>query len=96
MPKFQEILNNFDQDLKKINEIILSHSVGKSELIQEISSRVKIPVVALGGAGSIEDLGKAKENGASAVGAGSLFIYQRKHRAVLITYPNQVELDKVL
>ena len=66
------------------------------KLIQEIASHVKIPVVALGGAGSIEDLGKAKEHGASAVAAGSLFIYQKKHRAVLITYPTQIELDKVL
>ncbi len=40
MQKFQEILNNFDQELKKVNEIILSHSVGKSELIQEISSNL--------------------------------------------------------
>ena len=47
------------------------------ELIKNISSNVKIPVVALGGAGSIEDLGKAKEYGASAVSAGSLFIYQK-------------------
>jgi cyclase len=65
-------------------------------LIQSISSNVKIPVVALGGAGSIIDLGKAKKNGASAVAAGSLFIYQKKHRAVLITYPTQSELEKTL
>ena len=40
MQKFQEALNNFDTDLKKVNEIILSFSVGKSELIQEISSHL--------------------------------------------------------
>ena len=40
MQKFQEVLNNFDQDLKKVNEIILSYSVGKSELIQEISTHL--------------------------------------------------------
>ena len=40
MQKFQEILNNFDADLQKVNEIILSYSVGKSELIQEISSHL--------------------------------------------------------
>jgi len=32
------------------------------------------------------------ENGASAVSAGSLFVYYGKHRAVLITYPTQEEL----
>jgi octaprenyl-diphosphate synthase len=40
MQKFQEALNNFDNDLKKVNEIILSYSVGKSDLIQEISSHL--------------------------------------------------------
>jgi cyclase len=96
---------HFAQKMEKIGvgEIIIN-SIDKDgtmdgydlQLIHEISSCVKIPVVALGGAGSISDLGKAKSNGASAVSAGSLFIYQKKHRAVLITYPNQLELDKVL
>jgi octaprenyl-diphosphate synthase len=40
MQKFQEVLNNFDQDLKKVNEIILSYSIGKSQLIQEISTHL--------------------------------------------------------
>lgn len=40
MQKFQEVLNNFDNDLKKVNEIILSYSVGKSDLIQEISTHL--------------------------------------------------------
>jgi len=40
MQKFQEVLNNFDADLKKVNEIILSYSIGKSELIQEISTHL--------------------------------------------------------
>jgi octaprenyl-diphosphate synthase len=40
MQKFQEALNNFDTDLKKVNEIILSFSVGKSELIHEISTHL--------------------------------------------------------
>ena len=40
MQKFQEVLNYFDQDLQKVNKIILSYSVGKSELIQEISNHL--------------------------------------------------------
>ncbi len=62
------------------------------ELIKAVSSEVKIPIVALGGAGSLEDLGKAKKAGASAVAAGSLFVFQKAHRAVLITYPTSSEL----
>ena len=40
MQKFQEVLNNFNNDLIKVNEIILSYSRGKSELIQEISNHL--------------------------------------------------------
>ena len=65
-------------------------------LIKTISEAVKIPIVALGGAGSIEDLKKAKDSGASALGAGSLFVYQKPHRAVLITYPSQKELGNLI
>ena len=61
-------------------------------LLQEVSSAVQIPVVAIGGAGSVEDMRAAISNGASAVAAGSLFVFQRPHRAVLISYPSQQEL----
>lgn len=61
-------------------------------LIEAISKEVRIPVVALGGAGSINDLIKAKNAGASAVAAGSLFVFQKTHRAVLITYLNKEEI----
>ena len=62
------------------------------ELITEVSKQVSIPVVALGGAGSLDDLRKGKLAGAAAVAAGSLFVFQKAHRAVLITYPNQEEI----
>ncbi len=65
-------------------------------LIKNISESVKIPIVALGGAGSIEDLQKAKASGASALSAGSLFIYQKPHRAVLITYPSKEEFETLI
>jgi cyclase len=66
------------------------------QLIKSISECVKIPVVALGGAGSLYDLKLAKQNGASAVAAGSLFIFQKAHRAVLITYPKTEEINKII
>lgn len=63
------------------------------ELLNEISSRVTIPVIACGGASRLEDLHSAIEvGGASAAAAGSLFVFQGRHRAVLISYPTQVEL----
>lgn len=61
-------------------------------LIEQVSAAVNIPVVAVGGAGSVEDFAVAVRHGASGVAAGSLFVFQRPHRAVLISYPGQQEL----
>lgn len=65
-----------------------------TELIKMVSESIDIPVVAIGGAGSTDDLARAVQNGASAVAAGSLFVLQRPHRAVLISYPAQAELKE--
>lgn len=66
------------------------------ELVKKISEAVSIPLVAVGGAGSTIDLKSAvREGGASAVGAGSLFIYQGPRKAVLINYPSRKELKKI-
>jgi cyclase len=57
-------------------------------LLQKIVESVKIPVVVSGGAGTNEDFDAAKHAGASGMAAGSMFIYQRPHNAVLISYPS--------
>ena len=63
------------------------------ELIKKVSDTVSIPVVALGGAGSYDDICKAVNMGhASAVAAGSMFVYHGSRRAVLINYTTQEEL----
>lgn len=63
------------------------------ELIRTISEAVSIPVIALGGAGSIADLKKARtESFANGLAAGSLFVYQGTKRGVLINYPERSEL----
>ncbi len=61
------------------------------ELIKSVSSAVKIPVIALGGAGTMEHFRNAMLAGASAVAAGSRFVFYGKHRAVLINYPDEKE-----
>jgi imidazole glycerol-phosphate synthase subunit HisF len=66
-----------------------------TELISKVSKAVAVPVVACGGAGSLKDFTKAFHSGAAAVAAGSFFVYHGPHRAVLITYPNPVELQKI-
>lgn len=67
------------------------------KLIGEVSSAVSVPVVACGGASGIDDFVAAVlEGGASAVAAGSLFVFVGPHRAVLINYPARTELAKRL
>jgi len=56
------------------------------DLIGQASDRLPVPVVALGGAGSANDLRSAAALGVSAA-AGSLFVHFGRRRSVLITYP---------
>lgn len=66
-------------------------------LIESVSAEVSIPVIACGGAGSLEDFGKAvTDAGASAVAAGSFFLYHGRRRGILITFPTHEELASVL
>ncbi len=64
-------------------------------LIKSVSEAVRIPVIGCGGAGSVADLAAAIEIGkASAASAGSLFVFQGKHRAVLINFPTPFSLTE--
>ncbi len=66
------------------------------DMIRKVSESVDIPVVALGGAGCLEDFKKAIDQGcASSVAAGSLFIYHGSRKAVLINYPTREELKNL-
>lgn len=66
------------------------------ELIKKITLNVNIPVIASGGAGKLHDFVQASaEGGASAVAAGSMFVFHGKHKAVLITYPKHAELSAI-
>lgn len=63
------------------------------DLLSKVANSLTIPVIALGGAGTLDDFRKAQMNGASAVAAGSMFVFKRPHQAVLISYPKQSDLD---
>jgi cyclase len=64
------------------------------ELIRNVSEAVTIPVVALGGAGKLNDLKEAYVQGkATGLAAGSLFVYQGCMKGVLINYPERGELS---
>jgi len=63
------------------------------ELISRISNAVTIPVIACSGAGNNHHLNLAVVKGnASAVAAGSLFVYFGPRKAVLINYPAKEDL----
>lgn len=58
------------------------------DLLRRVSDTVSIPVVALGGAGNTQHLREGYLNGmASALAAGSMFVYQGSRKGVLINYP---------
>lgn len=66
------------------------------ELIRTVSRAVDVPVIALGGAGSNNDLRRALTEGeAAAAAAGSMFVFHGPRRAVLITYPEPAELEAI-
>jgi cyclase len=64
------------------------------DLIEKVSVMLDIPVVAVGGAGTINDFIKAVKVGASAVAAGSMFVFQGVHKAVLISYITTDQLER--
>jgi cyclase len=84
---------------------ILLHDSGRDgmrtgfavDVIASVADVVGIPVVALGGARNLEDLRVAVVTGhASAVAAGSLFVFYGPHDAVLINFPSATELRTCL
>lgn len=64
-------------------------------LIREATRDLEVPLIAVGGAGSLEDIRRAVDSGASAVSAGAFFVFYGPHRAVLITYPRYGELESL-
>lgn len=64
--------------------------------LKRLRQRVSIPLIALGGASSVEDLGRAiSESGVDAAAAGSLFVFQKKGMGVLLHYPDSATLTPI-
>jgi len=62
-------------------------------LMSDISDVVKIPVIACGGAGSLEDIRQLMQSsGVAAAAAGTMFVLHGKHMAPLISYPRPNEI----
>jgi len=81
------IINSIDNDgMMKGYDLVL---------VKTITEAVKVPVIAIGGAGGIDDLKKViQKAGAHAAAGGSMFVFYGRLRAVLITAPSEKELTE--
>jgi len=67
------------------------------ELLKIITQNVRVPVIANGGCGKVEDIGEAvKKANVSACAVGSMVVYQKKGMGVLVNFPDRKELERVL
>lgn len=65
--------------------------------IEKLSRSVDTPIIACGGAGTLEHIREVVSQAhVPAVAAGSMFVFHGKHRAVLINYPTRTELEELL
>jgi imidazoleglycerol phosphate synthase cyclase subunit len=64
------------------------------DLVRAVVAAVGVPVVAAGGAGTVAHLVEGVRAGASAVAAGSMFVYHGPHRAVLVNVPRRKDLER--
>lgn len=67
------------------------------EVVQLVAEAVTVPVVAVGGAGTLEHIQTVvRRAGASAVGLGSMAVLQNKDMGVLIKFPKLEDLEALL
>ncbi len=66
-------------------------------LIRSVCDAVELPVIACGGAGSLDHIESAvRRGGASAVALGSMAVFQGKGLGVLINFPKRLDLERIL
>jgi cyclase len=66
-------------------------------LISTVRKAVSVPLTALGGAGTLKDIGGLiRDFGNIGAAAGSLFVFKGVYRAVLINYPSRAEKDALI
>lgn len=93
----KDALIHIQEVIKKgAGELILTsiNHEGKMEgfefsLLEKVHHIVQIPILLNGGAGNINDLKNALDNGASAVSASSMFIYYGSLKGILINFPSE-------
>ena len=67
------------------------------EITKKISETITIPLIANGGAGSVDHISNVvRQAGASAVAVGSMVVYQKKNMGVLVNFPDKNILEQAL
>lgn len=82
-----------------INHIDLDGTMKGYDLLlaEKVRESTSLPLTILGGAGTLEDIGKLiKKFKIIGAAAGSLFVFKGKYRAVLINYPTPLEKDALI
>lgn len=83
------VINSIDQD-----GMMKGYDLSLIEKVREVNS---LPLTALGGAGSLDDIGAViKKFGIVGASAGSLFVFKGIYKAVLINYPTPEEKDNLI
>ncbi len=83
------VINSIDQD-----GVMKGYDI---DLATKIRKQITVPLTILGGAGSLDDIGKLISNfGIIGASAGSLFVFKGVYKAVLITYPEPFVKDELL
>jgi len=66
------------------------------DLLKRISEKLSIPIIALGGAGSLNDMCRVyKEANIFGLAAGSMFVYHGERKGILINYPTKDEYKEI-
>lgn len=83
------VVNSIDQD-----GVMKGYDMALAEKMRSVTS---LPLTVLGGAGTIQDIGKLiNKFGIIGASAGSLFVFKGVYKAVLINYPNPAEKDELI
>jgi len=83
------VINSIDQD-----GVMKGFDI---DLVEKIRKEITLPLTVIGGAGSIEDIGKLiNKFGIIGASAGSLFVFKGVYKAVLINYPNPDVKDDLI
>jgi len=67
-----------------------------NDLIYEVTHKTHLPVISCGGVGKLEDIENGILSGSSGIAIGSMCVYSKKDMGVLIKFPKQNDIEKII